>query len=221
MNVLVPLAVFGNLSGGDGQFVGGFLASVITAAIWTAYLSRSKRVRVTFAHCVPDHSQQSDERRELLEVAPDTPPQRSSPEKNPSESQKPSSTATNLQEEFWAEALREYESTARRPGLYARFFSEAQGNEAVAKANYLRFRLEELSAEYQRHINAKEEAEREAREQAKLSKQTEEQRAYEMLPKGRCPNCEAVIPLSTTECPKCRAVFGADSAWKILPIKTA
>lgn len=36
--------------------------------------------------------------------------------------------------------------------------------------------------------------------------------------KGRCPNCEEVIPLSSTSCPKCRANFAAGSAWKVAPV---
>ena len=32
---------------------------------------------------------------------------------------------------------------------------------------------------------------------------------------GECPNCDAVIPLSATECPCCRAIFGAHSSWQV------
>jgi hypothetical protein len=66
-----------------------------------------------------------------------------------------------------------------------------------------------------------ERAEREAIERSRLSKLAEEQRAYEALPKGKCPNCKAVIPLSAAECPQCRAAFGPESAWKVLPLKDA
>ena len=34
-------------------------------------------------------------------------------------------------------------------------------------------------------------------------------------PRGICPNCDAQIPLASTSCPKCKADFGAGSAWKI------
>lgn len=129
--------------------------------------------------------------------------------------------SANLEEEFWAEALAEYESNERRPGLWARVFSKAEGNEAVAKASYLKQRAEELFLEQQQHVRAQEQAEREAVEKARLARLVEEQRAYELLPKGHCPNCEAVIPMSTQECPSCSAVFGAGSAWKVLPVKNA
>jgi hypothetical protein len=36
-------------------------------------------------------------------------------------------------------------------------------------------------------------------------------------PMGTCPNCTSVIPLASEECPKCKAVFGPGSAWKIRP----
>jgi hypothetical protein len=32
---------------------------------------------------------------------------------------------------------------------------------------------------------------------------------------GRCPNCTQAIPASSPECPHCKALFGAGSAWKI------
>ena len=44
---LVPLATLG-ASGADFHFVGGLLVSTTTAAIWTAYLSKSKRVLNTY-----------------------------------------------------------------------------------------------------------------------------------------------------------------------------
>ncbi len=34
-------------------------------------------------------------------------------------------------------------------------------------------------------------------------------------PMGSCPNCSATIPMSSADCPKCKASFGVGSAWKI------
>lgn len=48
-------------------------------------------------------------------------------------------------EEFWAQALTELEGPGRRPGLWARVFSATQGNENLAKAQYLQERVRELS----------------------------------------------------------------------------
>lgn len=36
---------------------------------------------------------------------------------------------------------------------------------------------------------------------------------------GSCPNCEAVIPLDTQECPECNALFGTGSEWKVEPLR--
>ena len=124
----------------------------------------------------------------------------------------------HVDEEFWAKALAEFEGDKRRPGLWARVFSDAQGDEAVAKANYLKHRAEELSDEHHQHVLAQERAEQDAIEKAKLAKLSEEQRAYDLLPKGHCPNCEAVIPMVSDECPKCRALFSS-GGWKVLPIE--
>lgn len=48
--IFIPLAVFGKTEAGDPQFIGAFIASVIAASIWTAYLSKSKRVRNTYRY---------------------------------------------------------------------------------------------------------------------------------------------------------------------------
>ncbi|HRK36785.1 MAG TPA: DUF2569 family protein [Burkholderiaceae bacterium] len=48
--IVIPLAVFGKTEASDPQFIGAFIASVIAASIWTAYLSKSKRVRNTYRY---------------------------------------------------------------------------------------------------------------------------------------------------------------------------
>ena len=50
-------------------------------------------------------------------------------------------------EDMWAAAIAEFDSDARRPGLWALSFSESQGDEGAAKANYLRYRTDELQYE--------------------------------------------------------------------------
>lgn len=44
------------------------------------------------------------------------------------------------------------------------------------------------------------------------------QAALDGGPKGQCPNCNNIIPLHADTCPKCKAVFGVGSAWKVLPV---
>ena len=38
-------------------------------------------------------------------------------------------------------------------------------------------------------------------------------------PKGTCPNCSTVMPLTSQGCAKCGAVFGADMAFNLVPVK--
>ena len=131
-----------------------------SCAIWVTYLNRSKRVRVTFEHQVQERgaslvsttallqkdqtaasvsaaTQQTDaaairtEHHASVRVATSSP--------------KTASTAAD-EEERWASAFAEFKSDARRPGLWAKSFSEANGNESVAQATYLRVRVSELSA---------------------------------------------------------------------------
>lgn len=49
------------------------------------------------------------------------------------------------QEDFWAAAMAEVESGQRRPGVWARAFAEADGDESKAKAAYLRVRVQQLN----------------------------------------------------------------------------
>jgi hypothetical protein len=37
---------------------------------------------------------------------------------------------------------------------------------------------------------------------------------------GICPNCESEIPISSLECPKCKALFRPPSTWQIKPLPT-
>ena len=61
---------------------------------------------------------------------------------------RPIVTASNIpSEDMWAAAIAEFDSVARRHGLWARSFSESQGDEGAAKANYLRYRTDELQYE--------------------------------------------------------------------------
>lgn len=52
LRVFLPVLFFGK-SEPDPQFVGSMIASIIAAAIWTAYLSKSKRVKATYGFNTP------------------------------------------------------------------------------------------------------------------------------------------------------------------------
>ena len=47
-------------------------------------------------------------------------------------------------DKHWADALQEFEGPNRKPGLYARCFSHANGDEKITKAEYLKIRTSEL-----------------------------------------------------------------------------
>jgi len=142
----------------------------------------------------------------------------------------------NPTEACWSVAFSEFESPARRTGLWAKSFAESDGNEAVAKAAYLRTRASELQAENETTAAALEAAVIEAArkqgaeetavdaERKQATKEAETRRveeAYAALPKGKCPNekCGAIIPLNSQACPKCCALFEFGAIWKVKPIK--
>jgi len=50
MGVIVPIATLGKPCAADSPIWGGLIASIISARIWTAYLSKSKRVHNTYVH---------------------------------------------------------------------------------------------------------------------------------------------------------------------------
>ena len=56
-------------------------------------------------------------------------------------------SAKLLEEELYAEALRELEHGIRRDGLWAKAFSKSGGNEEKAKAFYIEFRVQALRDE--------------------------------------------------------------------------
>lgn len=55
MGFFIPLLVFGETES-DPQFIGALIASVIVTVIWTTYLSKSRRVRTTYALTQPEDS---------------------------------------------------------------------------------------------------------------------------------------------------------------------
>lgn len=47
LGLFIPVFVFGKIESGP-EFIGGLTGSAIAAAIWTAYLTKSKRVKATY-----------------------------------------------------------------------------------------------------------------------------------------------------------------------------
>jgi hypothetical protein len=244
LGVFPAIVLLGFLNPFDG--LGNMIATTlfpwaISCAVWVTYLQKSERVRVTFEHCLKqDEIQRSQPSAQTsIKQAPQSKVLTSTQNKNTqhlattqaatplTHSVTPSSTMvmSNSQEhsddDLWEQALNEYDSSARKQGLWARLFSESEGNETLVKANYLRIRVDEM----QQLIGLEKErieTERKiaiAHEIAISETTLLEQQAYDVLPKGVCPNCKkTLLLLSANKCPKCSALFGPHSAFKISEI---
>ena len=243
-----------------------FVSCLFSCLFWVPYLSRSRRVRVTFE-------------RTVLEI-PSSPAVKESNAVNPviainhprvagasstrsqnqpviadpmardvvaaavvagspapaaiqvsAPSQPPALTrATNgsiddaVKEKIWAYAFQEYDSSKRRPGLYARCYAASDGNEAAIKVAYLKCRVHELEhlyvdAQAKKEQKAKELRDAQAYATALGVRQVEQARwrAEAAAPRGRCPMCDDVIELSSKKCPYCQALLDENAAWKVIP----
>lgn len=146
----------------ETMILGGSALWLVSVAIWATYLQRSKRVRVTFEHCVIGDP--SDVRTEPAYL-----PMLSHADGNPSLRDAPGVMAEKFdvinshrddavlsdaerEEHYWSQALAEYDSGQKKPGIWARAYAEAQGDDAAAKAHYLKFRAAQLLDEYQEHM---------------------------------------------------------------------
>lgn len=89
------------------------------------------------------------------------------------------------EEVFWAMALVEFQSSERKHGLWAKAYADAQGSEALAKANYLRWRAYQLIEEHRQVLLNESRAREQLAHQAKLAQtrahETLEERAAKVL----------------------------------------
>ncbi len=158
--LFLVVAFVTNATGAGGALGSGILPWAGSCAIWVAYLNRSRRVRVTFEHAIRVDSpasqvvatrsapiNASNEPRQTLSVPSmsSNTPLTSPGWQSSFESARPSSA--NDDEDRWATAIAEFDSDARRAGLWAKSFAKADGNESQAKAAYLQERVQQLSAE--------------------------------------------------------------------------
>jgi uncharacterized membrane protein YhaH (DUF805 family)/RNA polymerase-binding transcription factor DksA len=109
-------------------------------------------------------------------------------------------------ENLWEQVMEEAGGTARRPGLWAKCFAQANGDESQAKAAYMKARVAEIHAERERE-----------RQQATANAIHQEGLRLASS-NGKCPSCGKLIPLQSLECKYCRALFGADSSWSVQPL---
>jgi hypothetical protein len=139
---LITLFAFLTGTPGSGALVLSFFPWVISCLVWVTYLQRSKRVRVTFEHCVLS--------KEASSVKPKSQERSFLPavrESNQSVYPSPSNGVTELSTEhevLWAAVAKEFDEE-RRSGLWAQVFSESDGDERKAQARYLKHRFAELS----------------------------------------------------------------------------
>lgn len=78
---------------------------------------------------------------------PDHSPVAAQPGASPSRALVAAAPAQQTEELMWASALGEFESDQKRAGLWAKSFAQADGNDAQAKAYYLKQRVAELQTE--------------------------------------------------------------------------
>lgn len=78
---------------------------------------------------------------------PDHSPVAAQPDASPSRALVVAAPAQQTEELMWASALGEFESDKKRSGLWAKSFAQAEGNDAQAKAHYLKQRVAELQTE--------------------------------------------------------------------------
>jgi Protein of unknown function (DUF2569) len=210
-----------------------WLASCI---VWVTYLHRSQRVRVTFENTVlttqVDAASASPPRpppqtRPTTAVVNTPPPFKPVPQSAKLTitapmsvpSQKTITVSEDAIEDIWARALAEYQGSDRKPGLWAKCYAEADGNEALAQATYLKTRAAQLEAELRKKLQLENDAREQILREQELAKLSAEELVDYLLPKGKCPNgrCNNILPLAFTECPKCGATFGG-LGWELIPV---
>ena len=225
--VTVLIGVSNSFYGPDNA-VQALIGWAVSCAVWVTYLNRSRRVRVTFEHLMRENAQTLQATSPITSAAPN--PSHTSATTSPTPPALPRSlvgvmesdsepiAAEGLDEAHWAQAMEEFEGTHRRVGLWARCFTQAKGDETLAKVAYLEARVREIAQEQQATLEEQERSRLRKAADERLSRLPEDQRAYELIPKGACPNCSFVQPLDSTECPACKALFGPQADWKLIPV---
>ena len=104
-----------------GVFVFQFFGGLLLTVIWVAYLQRSRRVRVTFENCVVVEKKSTSQIRGNGMPVPTT-------------------QASSSGNDAYAAALAEIEEGRLDKGVWARAFADAGGEDAKAKALYIKAR---------------------------------------------------------------------------------
>jgi len=232
--VVCLVALANSYEGVGAVLASGFIRWAVSCGVWVSYLQLSTRVRVTFEHCISEEPLKIQNPNQSI-ISPG-PEQASTiaPAVAGEEARITIPTSDEPEEQFWAIALSECDEKKMRPGLWAKAFAESQGHDAAAKALYMKLRAAQLQTDRNsQQLKEREEHERlahaaleqqkkiEAEQAAMLARMSEDDRVEALKPKGRCPNCSAVIALDVEDCPNCNAHFGASSAWSVQKLSSA
>lgn len=186
----------------------GIFPWAISCLVWVTYLQRSRRVRVTFEHAilateagppaapvlasdlsalpVPHledggaHTTPSQAAAAMPSAQPSTAAHFETAQEPPARAAVPASVAAgDDDEELWAQALEELNGAARKPGVWAKCFAQASGNEPAAQAQYLSERVRQLAQERQEVRRAASEQQAERQRSDEHARQLLVQRASE------------------------------------------
>lgn len=151
----------------DGLAV-SFLSWVISCAVWVAYLQRSRRVRVTYEHCIRANDDYSTSRPTgQSQFATSTSTSTSSSAMldrtaavepgsfgaAPIDSRSTPSPQTLVDEDYvYAVIARELEDGTADKGLWTRLFSECGGDEQQTKVHYIKRRAAKMISAERAHL---------------------------------------------------------------------
>jgi hypothetical protein len=208
--IVIPSIIFTDQTiTADNKAIGKILTSIISAAIWITYLFISKRVRATYIEVYgevapiaasiadtrapnaqlnePIHTKvketltvvslQAEQSHQASAIAP-TIPQAAGDSRIANYS---SATEDELYEKIGSELA----SGNMHTPTWLKAFAQANGDEKIAKANYIKLRIEKLFSD-----------------EKKFNVTT-----GESLATKKCPNCAEVIKLEAFECRFCKYQF--------------
>jgi hypothetical protein len=114
------------------------------ALIWLPYVAYSTRLNVTLLHRV---RRRAEPVAKVIHIQQEESPTSAASARSTS-GLPPTPIRDNPNDEgVWAAVLQEFDSDMRKAGLWARLYAECDGNEARAKAAYLKARVGQLLAE--------------------------------------------------------------------------
>ena len=143
----IPMMVMGQSEPTTVQAVSGIAISIVAAFAWIGYLSMSKRVRATY---IDRHDDANDSAVKLPLATPPRPkfPNEVSVEAPILTQAKASLTATAndaaTEDELYEKIGIELDSGNTHTATWLKAFSQANGDENLAKASYIKMRIERL-----------------------------------------------------------------------------